>query len=139
MACFAKYERCSTRSARPCCALPPMPPDWRRIREAMDVLIDEAGVRYSKKRNRTRTMTCDADECIRRFLMRILPKGFDKIRCLGFLANRHRLSWLSLCRQSLNTPPPEVHLADLSTSVLFGRRSAINAEIDRKLEPLVVD
>jgi hypothetical protein len=61
-----------------------------------------------KKHDRTKTMTLDADEFISRFLMHILPKGFAKIRYFGFLANRHRRSRLSLCRQLLNAPPPEV-------------------------------
>jgi len=53
-------------------------------------------------------MTLDAQEFIRRFLMHILPQGFAKIRCFGFLANRHRRSRLSLCRQLPNAPPPEI-------------------------------
>jgi hypothetical protein len=61
-----------------------------------------------KKHDRTRTMTLDADEFIRRFLMHILPKGFVRIRYFGFLANRHRRNRLSLCRQLLNAPPPEI-------------------------------
>jgi len=61
-----------------------------------------------KKHDRTRTMTLDADEFIRRFLMHILPKGLAKIRYFGFLANRQRRSRLSLCRQLLNAPPPEI-------------------------------
>jgi hypothetical protein len=62
-----------------------------------------------KKHNRTRTMTLDADEFIRRFLMHILPHRFAKIRYFGFLANRHRRSRLSLCRQLLNAPLPEIN------------------------------
>jgi hypothetical protein len=53
-------------------------------------------------------MTLDADEFIRRFLMHTLPHGFAKIRCFGFLANRHRRNRFSLCRQLLNAPPPEI-------------------------------
>jgi hypothetical protein len=61
-----------------------------------------------KRHDRTRMMTLDAHEFIRRFLMHILPQGFAKIRHFGFLANRHRRSRLSLCRQLLNAPPPEI-------------------------------
>jgi hypothetical protein len=61
-----------------------------------------------KKHNRTRTMTLDVNEFISRFLMHILPHRFAKIRYFGFLANRHRRSRLSLCRQLLNAPPPEI-------------------------------
>jgi hypothetical protein len=61
-----------------------------------------------KKHDRIRTMTLDADEFIRRFLIHVLPHGFAKIRYFGFLANRYRRDRLSLCRQLLHAPPPEV-------------------------------
>jgi Putative transposase/Transposase zinc-binding domain len=49
-------------------------------------------------RNRTGTMTVDAVEFIRRFLLHILPSGFVRIRQFGFLANRTRQQKLELCR-----------------------------------------
>ena len=49
--------------------------------------------------NRSRTMTLDAAEFIRRFLLHSLPKGFQRIRQYGFLANRVREEKLSLCRE----------------------------------------
>ena len=52
--------------------------------------------------NRSRTMTLDAVEFIRRFLLHSLPKGFQRIRQYGFLANRVRQQKLSLCRQLLS-------------------------------------
>ena len=58
--------------------------------------------RDSRHANRTSTMTLDAVEFIRRFLLHILPAGFVKIRHFGFLANRNRSSALVLCRQFLN-------------------------------------
>jgi hypothetical protein len=60
-----------------------------------------------KKHDRSRTMTLDAHEFIRRFLIHVLPQRFAKIRYFGFLANRHRRNRLSLCRQILKAPPPE--------------------------------
>jgi len=63
--------------------------------------------RDRKKHNRIRTMSLEADEFIRRFLIHVLPKGFAKIRYFGFLANRHRCDRLSLCRLLLNAPSPE--------------------------------
>ena len=51
--------------------------------------------------NRSRTMTLDAAEFIRRFLLHSLPKGFQRIRQYGFLANRVRQQKLSLCRELL--------------------------------------
>jgi hypothetical protein len=38
--------------------------------------------------NRTKTMTLDAVEFMRRFLLHVLPRGFVRIRQFGFLANR---------------------------------------------------
>jgi hypothetical protein len=43
---------------------------------------------------------------IRRFLLHVLPEGFQRIRYYGFLANRHRAEKLALCRQLLQIPPP---------------------------------
>jgi hypothetical protein len=63
--------------------------------------------RDREKQNRIRTMTLEADEFIRRFLLHVLPSGFAKIRYFGFLANRHRRSRLSLSRRLLHAEPPE--------------------------------
>jgi hypothetical protein len=55
--------------------------------------------------HRSRTMTLDAVEFIRRFLLHILPAGFVRIRQFGFLANRARGKKLALCRALLAAPP----------------------------------
>jgi hypothetical protein len=50
------------------------------------IALDEAGVTFkwkttgSKARDRFRTMTLDAAEFIRRFLLHVLPSGFPRIR-----------------------------------------------------------
>ena len=54
-----------------------------------------------------KTLTLDAQEFIRRFLIHVLPHGFPKIRYFGFLANRQRSASLLLCRQLLNASGPE--------------------------------
>lgn len=54
-----------------------------------------------------RTMTLEASEFIRRFLLHVLPCGFQHIRSYGFLGNRHRDSKLATCRRLLNVPPPQ--------------------------------
>ena len=51
-------------------------------------------------------MTLDADEFIRRFLLHVLPDGFQRIRYFGFLANRYRAEKLALCRQLMQMPQP---------------------------------
>ncbi len=60
--------------------------------------------RDSKDNNRIKTMTLEATEFIRRFLLHILPSGFVKIRHFGFLSNRRRSAALVLCRQLLPLP-----------------------------------
>jgi hypothetical protein len=59
-------------------------------------------------RSRTKTMTLDAVEFIRRFLLHVLPSGMVRIRQFGFLANRVRQSKLELCRALLAVPPVPV-------------------------------
>ena len=58
--------------------------------------------------NQTRTMTLEADEFLRRFLLHVLPTSFVRIRYFGLLANRHRAQLLQCCRyylQTLALPP----------------------------------
>jgi len=55
--------------------------------------------------SKTKTMTLDADEFIRRFLQHTVPDGFHRIRHIGFLANRYRAEKLALCRELLAAPP----------------------------------
>jgi|ERR1700688_10735 Putative transposase/Transposase zinc-binding domain len=54
--------------------------------------------------NQTKTMTLEAVEFIRRFLVHVLPSGFVHIRHFGFLANRNRKEKLALCRSLLSAP-----------------------------------
>jgi hypothetical protein len=54
-----------------------------------------------KDRHKSRTMTLDAEEFIRRFLIHTLPPGFQRIRYFGLMANRHRKRTLGLCRTLL--------------------------------------
>jgi Putative transposase/Transposase zinc-binding domain len=56
--------------------------------------------------DRFKVMTLDADEFIRRFLLHVVPDGFQRIRHYGLLGNRSRASKLARCRQLLDAPPP---------------------------------
>jgi hypothetical protein len=56
---------------------------------------------------KTKVMTLNADEFIRRFLLHTVPDGFHRIRHIGFLANGHRTEKLALCRRLLAAPTPE--------------------------------
>lgn len=53
---------------------------------------------------RTKVMTLDVHEFIRRFLLHTLPDGFHRIRHYGFLANGHRAAKLEQCRRLLAAP-----------------------------------
>jgi hypothetical protein len=57
--------------------------------------------------NRNKIMTVTAEEFIRRFLLHVLPEGFQRIRHYGFLANRYRQQKLARCRELLKMPPLE--------------------------------
>ena len=50
-------------------------------------------------------MTLEAEEFIRRFLLHVLPEGFQRIRHYGFLCHRYRKAKLSLCRRLLGMEP----------------------------------
>jgi hypothetical protein len=56
--------------------------------------------------NKSKVMTLDADEFIRRFLLHVLPKGFRRIRHFGFLANACRAAKLPAIRAALQAPEP---------------------------------
>lgn len=53
-----------------------------------------------------KTMTLEAHEFIRRFLLHVLPDGLKRIRHYGFLANGHRRAKLAAIRRLLAPPPP---------------------------------
>ena len=50
---------------------------------------------------RSRQMTLSADEFMRRFLLHVIPAGFQRIRHYGLLANRYRVENLARCRELL--------------------------------------
>lgn len=52
--------------------------------------------------NKRKVMTITAEEFIRRFLLHVLPKGFNKIRHFGYLGSRSRSVKLSICRAALS-------------------------------------
>ena len=55
---------------------------------------------------RYKTMTLDAHEFIRRFLIHVLPKGFHRIRHYGLLASGVKADNLALARNLLDAAPP---------------------------------
>ena len=71
------------------------------------IAMDEHGVSFRWKdyrangRTRHKTMTLDADEFIRRFLLHVLPSGFHRIRHYGLIANTGRRQNLKQARALL--------------------------------------
>jgi hypothetical protein len=78
--------------------------------------------------NQTKTMTLDAVEFIRRFLLHVFPSGFVHIRHFGFLSNRRRTAMLALCRSLLPTRQTEV---ESSTNSASGCASTIDEPVVR--------
>ncbi|HEX3835761.1 MAG TPA: IS91 family transposase [Steroidobacteraceae bacterium] len=73
------------------------------------VSMDEGKVRFRWKDYRNgskqKTMSLQAGEFIRRFMIHVLPDGFHRIRYYGFLGNCHRARKLELCRELLRMAP----------------------------------
>jgi hypothetical protein len=89
-------------------------PDRSRSRVAISnnrlLDIENGQVRFQWKDycddGKMKTMTLSADEFIRRFLLHVLPNGFQRIRYYGFLGNRHRKEKLAQCRRLLGMSSP---------------------------------
>jgi len=71
--------------------------------------MEDGHVRFRYKNYRAdpaqapQTMTLEATEFIRRFLLHVLPSGFHRIRYYGWLGHRHRTETLARCRRLLGT------------------------------------
>jgi hypothetical protein len=78
-----------------------------RLREFSDGFVTFAWKDY-RHESRNKTMCLDAHEFIRRFLLHVLPSGFQRIRHYGLLANRYREVRLNQCRDLLAAPAPVV-------------------------------
>jgi len=78
------------------------------------VSMDERRVTFryrdGSRGDKTRTMTLDTSEFLRRFLLHVLPKRFVRIRYFGFLANCHRKKKLARCRELLGEIEVELPL-----------------------------
>jgi hypothetical protein len=74
------------------------------------IAIGDGKVRFRWKDyrhgNQQKTMALTTNEFIRRFLLHVLPAGFQRIRYYGFLGNRCREEKLARCRRLLAMPQP---------------------------------
>ena len=93
---------------------------------------DQVTFRYRdrKDNDRMKSMTLDAPEFIRRFLLHILPDGFMKIRYYGILSNRNRKTKLALCKKLLGVDCSREHeKAKESWQELLARITGIDPRI----------
>jgi putative transposase/transposase-like zinc-binding protein len=119
----------------------------------LDVRDGRVRFAYRNRRegNRVQTMTLNADEFIRRFLLHVLPRGFMRLRHYGFLANRHKARTLRRCRELLGQlaePPPrhppsvvqwmhEVTGIDLTQCPHCGAKPLVRLPLPRLAPPAV--
>ena len=94
--------------------------------------VDDKGVTFKWKdyrvegRDRLKTMTLDAAEFIRRFLLHVLPSGFHRIRHYGLFAGMVRTRNIERARQLLaaakNAPQPAREADSQTADVSPARR-----------------
>ena len=76
------------------------------------IAVDQRNVTFKVKDYRTEgpgrytTMTLDAGEFIRRFLIHVLPKGFHRIRHYGLFASANRAETIARTRELLGLATP---------------------------------
>ena len=76
------------------------------------VEVRDGQVRFTSRNrrqgNQVQTMVLEAPECIRRFLLPVVPQGLQRMRPSGFLANRGKARALRQCRHLLgqSADPP---------------------------------
>jgi hypothetical protein len=85
------------------------PPGGLSNHRILDIAEGNVTFRYKDYRHdaQQKTMILQAEEFIRRFLLHVLPDGFQRIRYYGFLGNRYREQKLAHCRELLAMPTPE--------------------------------
>jgi hypothetical protein len=82
--------------------------------------------RDRKDKDRLKSMTLDAQEFIRRFLLHVLPDGFMRIRHFGFLANRAKKHALPQCRKLLGLSPALAEMPKRSAQDLLRELTGID-------------
>jgi hypothetical protein len=97
------------------------------------------------------TMTLEAVEFVRRFLMHVLPSGFVRVRHYGLLANRNRQEKLARCRELLgmavppqpdtaptdpDPPPPPSHEATVTPTRVCPRCGASRMIVVAEFPPM---
>jgi hypothetical protein len=99
---------------RPCAGPTQVLESWGRSIHRMAIAnhrrlaVRDGRVRFTyrnrRQGNRVQPMTLEAHELIRRFLLHIVPHGFQRLRHVGCLANRCKARALCPCRHLLGQP-----------------------------------
>jgi hypothetical protein len=86
--------------------------------------------------NRSKEMTLDAQEFLRRFLLHVLPERFVRIRYFGFFANRHRVENIERARALIGHYEPLQFRERLKVPRLCPVcRAAVIASVDQIAAP----
>jgi hypothetical protein len=90
----------------------------------LDIENDQIRFKWKDYRGggEAKTMALRAGEFVRRFLLHVLPNGFQRIRYYGFLGNRHREEKLAVCRRLLGMPQVEKNNAEPATKTNYRDR-----------------
>ena len=93
-----------------------------------DYRVKEGAKGGGNGKARHKTMTLDAGEFMRRFLLHVLPDGFHRIRHYGLLANGSRKVSLASARALLAQPrEAPITPADATNGIEHGRPSFVCA------------
>jgi len=82
--------------------------------------------RDRRDKDRLKSMTLDAEEFIRRFLLHVIPQGFMRVRHFGFLANRAKKHALPQCRKLLGLNPALPQIPKKSAQDLLRQLTGID-------------
>jgi hypothetical protein len=84
------------------------------------ISVDNGQVSFAyrdrERKSEIRTMTLNAHEFIRRFLLHVLPMGFVKIRYFGFLSHKNKKQAITLIRKLIN---PDVQIPEKIKETIF--------------------
>ncbi|MHB1426995.1 MAG: IS91 family transposase [Gemmataceae bacterium] len=92
--------------------------------------VSEGGVTFSyrdrKDGNAEKTLTVSGHEFLRRFLLHVVPKRFQRIRHYGFLASRSKTNELAACRAALAVAESPAKREPLPAAALLLKVSGID-------------
>jgi hypothetical protein len=96
------------------------------------ISLKDGLVTFTYKNRKTKkidTITIDAVEFIRRFLLHALPPGFVRVRHFGFLANRNKSATLERLRGLLDLPPQKDKAVQKSMEEMIRELTGIDITI----------